>query len=247
MLLSTRARSSRARVGCDVLPDAAISRLERYDPQFCARQVTTPRQRAVFLALAVAVTAAFAAAPMAAASVIATGLSIWFLANAAFRGLLFAAGATRPYLVQPPPLADNELPFYSILVPLYREAAILPSLIRALRALDYPVDRLDIKLIVEADDSETSDALAALDLDACFQVIEVPPGTPRTKPRACNHALPFVRGEFVVIYDAEDRPEPDQLRKAASLFLTSPKRIACLQARLNFYTELYALGVDGPI
>ena len=34
------------------------------------------------------------------------------------------------------------------------------------------------------------------------------------------------------MYDAEDEPEPDQLRKAAAAFAALPARIGCLQARL---------------
>src|SRR5690242_11977297 len=76
---------------------------------------------------------------------------------------------------------------------------------------DYPKDRLDIKLIVEQDDRDTARAAKAFATDGCFSVLHVPPGEPRTKPRACNYALPLARGEFTVIFDAEDRPEPDQL------------------------------------
>ena len=55
-----------------------------------------------------------------------------------------------------------------------------------------------------------------------FEVIRMPAGTPRTKPRACNYAFKFAKGEFTVIYDAEDRPERDQLRKAVAMFRTEP-------------------------
>ena len=93
-----------------------------------------------------------------------------------------------------------------------------------------------MKLIVEADDLDTAIAAdAAMAADERFSVIRVPPGTPRTKPRACNYAMPFVLGEFTVIFDAEDRPEPDQLRKAVAAFRAAPDDVACFQARLNFY------------
>ena len=46
----------------------------------------------------------------------------------------------------------------------------------------------------------------------------VPDRQPRTKPKALNYALQFATGDLAVIYDAEDRPEPDQLRKAATQF-----------------------------
>jgi glycosyltransferase XagB len=100
---------------------------------------------------------------------------------------------------------------------------------------DYPKKKLDIKLVLEADDGETIAAAEALKLDNRFEIIRVPVCEPRTKPKACNYALNFARGEFLVIYDAEDRPEPDQLKKAVAAFRAAPPEIACLQARLNFY------------
>jgi len=100
---------------------------------------------------------------------------------------------------------------------------------------DYPRDKLEVLLIVEADDFETATAADAASMDTRFSVIRVPPGNPRTKPKACNYALPFARGEFAVIFDAEDRPETDQLRKAVRAFRVHPAHVACLQARLNFF------------
>ena len=100
---------------------------------------------------------------------------------------------------------------------------------------DYPADKLDVKLIVEADDVETVAAVHAASINSAFEVLHVPEGQPRTKPRACNYALQFARGEFLVIYDAEDQPEADQLKKAVAAFRSGPADVACLQARLNFF------------
>ena len=130
------------------------------------------------------------------------------------------------------PLADADLPVYTVLVPLHREAAVLPHLIRALAALDYPAAKLDIKLLIEADDRETGAALARIPLPARFEIITVPPGAPRTKPRALNVALPLDRGALLTVYDAEDDPERSQLRLGAALFARLPASVACLQGRL---------------
>ena len=65
-------------------------------------------------------------------------------------------------------------------------------------------------------------------------MLVVPDGKPRTKPRALNYALQFATGDYLVIYDAEDRPDPDQLRKAAGRFRDAPREVVCLQARLTF-------------
>lgn len=132
----------------------------------------------------------------------------------------------------PTDLEDKDLPVYSILVPLYREAIMIPRLVAALRALDYPPEKLDIKLILEADDRETQAAVEALGLPPGFEVIIAPESGPRTKPKALNAALPFVRGSFVAVFDAEDVPDPGQLRAALACFRQKGSGLGCVQARL---------------
>lgn len=130
---------------------------------------------------------------------------------------------------------DTALPVYTVMVPLFREASVLPVLTRALREIDYPASKLDIKLIFEESDPETLEAAKVLKLPDHFEFIVVPDSLPRTKPKACNFALPFARGDYLVIYDAEDSPEPLQLRKAIAAFEAGDKQLACVQAQLNYY------------
>jgi len=127
------------------------------------------------------------------------------------------------------------LPVYTVLLPLYHEPRVARRLMEAMRNLDYPADRLDIKLLLEEDDADTRRQLDGLALPPGVEVVVVPHAFPKTKPRACNHGLARARGEFTVIYDAEDRPEPDQLKKAVCAFARLPERYACLQAKLNYY------------
>lgn len=142
-----------------------------------------------------------------------------------------------------------ELPLYTILVPLFHEGNIAARIVRNLSGMDYPPERLQIILIVEQHDNVTRSAIESLQLPSNFEVLVVPPGQPQTKPRACNYALPFATGELVVIYDAEDEPETDQLRKAAAAFRgPNSESLACVQARLHYYnartnllTSLFAL------
>jgi cellulose synthase/poly-beta-1,6-N-acetylglucosamine synthase-like glycosyltransferase len=134
---------------------------------------------------------------------------------------------------RPRTFTDDGLPVYTIVVALYREAAAVKGLVAALRALNYPVEKLDIKLVVEADDTQTRMAIAALGLGLPFEIIVAPASGPRTKPKALNAALPFARGSFVAVYDAEDRPERDQLRLALEAFVAGDGRLACVQARLT--------------
>ena len=132
-------------------------------------------------------------------------------------------------------IKDQELPVYTLLVPLFHEGNVVATLVRSLLALDYPRSKLDIKLILEETDTATRDAISKLQLPACFDIITVPAGLPQTKPRALNFALQFAIGDFAVIYDAEDRPEPDQLKKAYDVFRHAPDSLACCQASLNIY------------
>lgn len=156
-------------------------------------------------------------------------LSLVFLAWIALRlaGCLYV-----PPEELPPHLDDRTLPVYSLLVPLYREAASVPGLVSALQALDYPPEKLDIKLVVEADDGATRAAIAALALPPHMVEVAVAPVGPRTKPKALEAALPFARGSIVAIYDAEDLPEPDQLRRAVAAFRAGGPKVGCVQARL---------------
>jgi cellulose synthase/poly-beta-1,6-N-acetylglucosamine synthase-like glycosyltransferase len=130
---------------------------------------------------------------------------------------------------------DDELPVVSLIVPLFREREIAGRLVERLARLDYPPDRLDVCLAVEADDGTTRDALSRSALPAWMRQIVVPPGTVRTKPRALNYALDFCRGSIVGIYDAEDAPAHDQLRRVVRRFRESPPEVACLQGVLDFY------------
>lgn len=134
----------------------------------------------------------------------------------------------------PEPGGELELPRYAVLVPLYDEAAGIPSLLAALDALDYPRDRLDILLVVEVADRATQRAIRAETLPPHMRLVVVPDGSPRTKPRAINHALGETDGVYVVVFDAEDVPEPDQLRRALGV-LRADRRVGCVQACLNTY------------
>ncbi|MFZ2467835.1 MAG: glycosyltransferase family 2 protein [Parvibaculum sedimenti] len=132
-------------------------------------------------------------------------------------------------------IAEADLPDYTVIVPLFREGTVLPILVDALRKIDYPASRLDIKLVFEESDAATYETAMRLQLPGNFDLIRVPHNLPLTKPKACNYALPFARGEFVVVYDAEDIPAPDQLKRAVAAFRLGDPKLACVQAQLNYY------------
>ncbi|MDB5510360.1 MAG: glycosyl transferase family 2 [Hyphomicrobiales bacterium] len=151
-----------------------------------------------------------------------------------------------------PLLPDADLPSYTILIALYREAAVAPRLVAALDALDYPAEKLDVLFAVEESDHETAAALVHQSSRLRRYIVRVPEGRPRTKPRALNFALAMAQGTFTVIFDAEDQPEPDQLRRAATVFAREDDRVACLQAALaidnhrdGWLTRLFAIDYAG--
>jgi cellulose synthase/poly-beta-1,6-N-acetylglucosamine synthase-like glycosyltransferase len=167
-------------------------------------------------------------------------LSCWYFAAALFRGVavwssLWGHGEHKFSKEELSELKHEDLPVYTILLPLYKEANVANKIIRSMKQLDYPSHKLDIKLLLEADDHETLNAVNNCVLPDNYDVIVVPDNKPKTKPRACNFGLKRAKGEFCVIFDAEDRPDPDQLKKAVAVFRKSSEKLACVQAKLNYY------------
>lgn len=138
----------------------------------------------------------------------------------------------RPLPVAKSPTQKDTLPFITILLPVMDEAAMMPQLATAMARLDYPPDRLDCMVLLEAVDRSTPiGAMQAAWPDFC-RLVSVPQGSPQTKARACNYALRRARGDLLVIFDAEDQPHPQQMREAARRFARHGDRLACLQAPL---------------
>lgn len=153
-----------------------------------------------------------------------------FLVVVAWRCLIILVGRRAS---APPSAEPVTLPQYSVVVALYDEAAVLPHLVERLASIDYPPSLLDGYLVLEAHDRATIEAADALVLPDWLRVLIAPPGTPATKPRALNHALSVARGELLTVYDAEDDPDPLQLREAAARFAADDGELVCLQAPLR--------------
>ena len=231
--LTTSERFNRfvLQAGRDAFIAAATDGLRTRWPNLSARSPLRGRSRVVLAAFAVMAIIAATLAPGAAMTAFEVILSAVFLGWLALR-LLGACIHARP---APPDrgLPDRALPVFTVLAALYREAASVPGLLAAIEQLDYPAEKLDVVIAVEADDRETRAALDAVSTRFPINVVAVPPGGPRTKPKALNVALPFARGIYTVIYDAEDRPDTGQLRRALGAFRTGPANLACVQARLR--------------
>jgi cellulose synthase/poly-beta-1,6-N-acetylglucosamine synthase-like glycosyltransferase len=207
--------------------------LPDHAPDLSIRDGASPRQIAALSVLALLLSFSGNLLPETTLACIGAALSPLFLGAAVLR--LAASILTIPIepITDEPRADDRVLPVYTVIVALYREKRVVSRLIAALTRLDYPAAKLDIKLVLEADDMETPAALAAALPPGFIEIIVAPPGMPRTKPRALNVALPLARGRFTAIYDAEDIPDPGQLRLAVATFAGLPPETACLQARLT--------------
>ena len=215
--------------------EKAVNGLYKNTPQNSARGVLSTVQKTALGVLLFCVLILAALAPLSFLIVVNIVTATYFMATIAYRFLLMAL-STRSK--SSPASAPEELidpPVVTILAPLYKDAVALASLGRAIDALDYPTNRKDVKLLLEKDDHETLNEAKRLHLDRKYEIIVVPPKGPQTKPKACNFGLLCAKGEFIVIYDAEDQPEPDQLKKAVAAFRQANGKLACLQARLNYY------------
>ncbi len=222
----------------DTLCARATIKLARWAPEYSAQKRMSQMQMFV-LALSCLGFISFALYWLSGAFIAANiFFSIWFSALIILRAAALAYAPFHQHARKNnSKITANaaDLPIYTILVPLYREANVLVQLTNALKALKYPAAKLDIKLLLEEDDQTSIKAAKALNLPDNFEIMIVPHALPKTKPKALNLGLQFARGEYVVVYDAEDIPHPAQLLEALAAFARGPDNLVCIQARLNFY------------
>ena len=220
----------------------ATAELVNRSPDESAYRVLTLRQRLVLLALVVLWIVLVGLWPVPALIVTNVISFFYYVAFSLYKSkLVFDALRNDLELpVSPEEVAaldERTLPTYTILVPLYRETAVVERLTEAIARIDYPRTKLDVKLILEEDDVDTIGALRSMHLPAHFKLVVVPDAPPKTKPKACNYGLIHAEGRYVVIYDAEDLPEPDQLKKVVVAFRKAEQRIVCIQCKLNYYNR----------
>lgn len=226
----------RAPLSCPVpdpdLADHAANSLDRHSPGLSARRTFSPAQRRTGVRLFMTLGVLGLILPQA---LLVPGLMLaplLFAAIILFRLFLLVIArwpANRP---AGEGAATPLLPVYTILVALKDEAAVMPQLAGAMAALDYPEALIDLKLLVEAGDAATRTAIKAERWPAGTELLVVPPGNPQTKPRALNYGLASARGTYVVVYDAEDLPDPGQLKAAIDGFNRAGPETVCLQAPL---------------
>lgn len=225
------------------LSERARLSLARTQPESSAQTRLSNLQGYVLLSLVVFLLALWLYAPTTMTLLLNLFFASCFLAIAGLRcaSILHCWRNTRrrsePDSPAPRLIPDAELPDFTIMVPLFREASVLPILTQAINRIDYPSSKLQILLIFEENDKDTMAAAKALRLADKFEFIVVPHSLPLTKPKACNYALNFAHGKYLVVFDAEDLPEPDQLRRAVAAFDVASPDTACVQAHLNYYNQ----------
>ncbi len=222
--------------------EASVDRLHQVAPEMSARSRFSRAQVIVLLILAATAIVGLALAPFAVLTGMNAVVTAFYLIVLIYNLVWFKKLLDRPAVVRVSSedaraIADDELPTYTVLVAAYQEADVIGRTIAALESLEYPRSRLEIKLLLEADDTSTIAAAAAANSSAHIEILRVPNAGPRTKPKACNYGLQASSGELVTIFDVEDRPDPLQLRRAVAAFKRLDPTIACLQAKLFFYNS----------
>jgi cellulose synthase/poly-beta-1,6-N-acetylglucosamine synthase-like glycosyltransferase len=217
----------------------SVAKLADDHPEFSAVNVLTRGQRNGFIALISLVVVGLVLATTATGIILVALATVFYAAAIINRAVLFWKSQGAEHIETVPnkearSIADDDLPIYTVLVPAYREPDVIGALLKNLARIDYPRDRLDVKVLLEADDTETLEAIRNHEIGDFVEVVVVPEAEPRTKPKALNYGLSLARGEIVTIFDAEDRPDPLQLRRAALALSRLGDGVACLQAKLSY-------------
>jgi cellulose synthase/poly-beta-1,6-N-acetylglucosamine synthase-like glycosyltransferase len=222
--------------------DEAVNGLRRRSPSYSAFTTFTRRQLLTMGALVVVAIAGSFYNVKDVAILFVACCALGYLGAIIFRlrllllsvdGLALVRISDAEALAVPP----TDLPHYTVIVPAYHEPAVVERLIHSVGAVDYPKELLDIKLLLEEDDEDTVHAAMAATGVENFELILVPPAQPRTKPKALNYGLQYATGDLLTIFDAEDRPDPLQLRKAAVALARAGPEVACIQAQLAYFNS----------
>ncbi len=144
--------------------DAAKNELRRMAPQNSADRVLSYGQKITLVAILALVAVGFVLSPRATAVGLVSFASAFYLASSLYKArLIYRSLGSGAYIeVSDEEIAaidERDLPIYTILVPLYKEAAVVPRLLAGIGGLDYPQTKLDVRLLCEEDDEETIDAI----------------------------------------------------------------------------------------
>jgi cellulose synthase/poly-beta-1,6-N-acetylglucosamine synthase-like glycosyltransferase len=220
--------------------EEAINGLRNSNPSASAATTFLPWQRNTLLTLTAAAVAGLVFATRVAVVVLCLIVTLLYLWTLLDRLVVFYRGLDADAILtvsdqEARSIPDDELPVYTVLVPAYHEPEVVSQLMTSMAALDYPPAKLDVLLLLEADDEITIAAAERAGISGSIRVVLVPAADPRTKPKACNYGLLLAHGDLTTIYDAEDHPEPLQLRRVVAALRRLPANVACVQAKLAFH------------
>lgn len=168
------------------LHDATQGLLERA-PELSAHHVlTTPQKVGVLVTVVLVAACGLFNLGLTARTLVGT-LTLAYVATLTYRIVLLVKGAAGRHLLsvtddEARALDASDLPVYTVLVPAFHEP-LIGEIIEGLIAMEYPSDKLDIRLLLEADDDETVNAARASRPPKNVTLVLVPPSQPRTKPR----------------------------------------------------------------
>ena len=184
----------------------------------------------------------FAFAPLATLIALNIAISMFYLGNFIFKGILVSVGGGRSadidetIAIEARALREEDLPVFTVLVPMFREGsdaaaagagACAISTIRSASSTSRSCSKPAI--------ARPSRPRARSVSKACSKSSRAARPSRRPSRRPATSRCVSRAANIWSIYDAEDRPEPDQLRKVVATFRRSPPNTACLQCRLNYY------------
>lgn len=154
----------------------------------------------------------------------------------------------------PKPLKQwDELPVVTVQLPMFNERYVVEGLLKKVTAIDYPKDKLEIQILDDSTDDtwelcrQQVEHYRAQGFDIkCLHRVD------RTgfKAGALEAADAVAKGEFLLILDADFRPEPDILRVVMPYF--TDEKVALVQTRWghinrskNLLTRLQSIFLDG--
>ena len=220
--------------------DASVSGLAERVPLVSARSLLSTWQRKVLIGATAVISVGLLLDALATLMALVAIVTALYITLVTYRFRLFLRSTRDDVVVlvsddEARNIPDHALPVYTILIPAYHEPEVINHLLEHVARIEYPADRLDVKVLVEADDTDTIEAIGDANPGPQFELVFVPPSEPRTKPKALNYGLSLARGEIVAVYDAEDIPDPLQLRRAVIGLERLGPAFGCLQAKLSYH------------
>jgi cellulose synthase/poly-beta-1,6-N-acetylglucosamine synthase-like glycosyltransferase len=212
----------------------------RLPSRFSAAATATQAQRRAFIVGAIGLLGPLVLWPLPTLTILFAVATMLYIGAFAYRMRLFWSSLRNPAVVRVSDanaraIPDAELPTYTILIPAYREPEVIARLLAEIDRLEYPRNKLEVKLLLEPDDKATHEAVIQARPASYVTIVTIPDISPKTKPKACNVGLAEARGKYVAVFDAEDRPEPLQLRRVVAAYRSVGSDVACLQAKLAYY------------